>query len=73
MLLLGEEENKGVAFRSPQQAIDTTSPGGKLISHVFGASAEFERNLIRERMHAGLAAARVRGRKGGRPKTLDIK
>ncbi|MCH8987751.1 MAG: recombinase family protein [Chloroflexi bacterium] len=47
--------------------------GGKLIFHVFGALAEFERNLIRERTNAGLAAARARGRKGGRPKKLDEK
>lgn len=48
--------------------IDTTASGGKLIFHVFGALAEFERDLIRERTQAGLAAARARGRKGGRPR-----
>ena len=69
--LVGELERKGVALRSLQEAIDTTSPGGKLIFHVFGALAEFERNLIRDRTKAGLAAARARGRKGGRPKSLD--
>ncbi len=69
--LVAELERKGVALRSLQEAIDTTSPGGKLIFHVFGALAEFERNLIRERTQAGLAAARARGRKGGRPKSLD--
>ncbi len=47
------------------------SRGGKLIFHVFGALAEFERDLIRERTRAGLEAARVRGRRGGRPKALD--
>src|ERR1700712_5516244 len=65
--------NRGVGFRSLQEAIDTTTSGGKLIFHVFGALAEFERDLIRERTQAGLQAARARGRVGGRPKakTLD--
>jgi DNA invertase Pin-like site-specific DNA recombinase len=49
----------------------TSSSGGKLVFHLFGALAEFERNLIRERTRAGLSAARARGRKGGRPKALD--
>src|SRR3954452_21807404 len=62
--------HRGVGFRSLQEAIDSTS-GGKLIFHVFGALAEFERDLIRERTLAGLAAARARGRKGGRPRNLD--
>lgn len=57
----------GVAFRSLSESIDTSTPGGKLIFHVFGALAEFERDLIRERTSAGLAAARARGRSGGRP------
>ena len=69
--LVGDLESRGVALRSLQEAIDTSSPGGKLIFHVFGALAEFERNLIRERTKAGLNAARARGRKGGRPKSLD--
>ena len=51
--------------------MDTSSSGGKLIFHVFGALAEFERNLIRDRTNAGLAAARARGRTGGRPRKLD--
>ena len=59
------------AFRSLTEQIDTTTSGGKLIFHVFGALAEFERDLIRERTQAGLAAARARGRLGGRPKKLD--
>ncbi len=62
---------RGIGFKSLTEQIDTTTPGGKLIFHVFGALAEFERDLIRERTHAGLAAARARGRKGGRPKKLD--
>src|SRR3712207_6335019 len=61
-------EQRGVGFKSLTEAIDTTSPGGKLIFHIFGALAEFERDLIRERTRAGLVAARTRGRTGGRPK-----
>ncbi|MGO4604649.1 recombinase family protein [Terrabacter sp. 2YAF2] len=60
-------EPRGVAFRSLTESIDTSTPGGKLIFHVFGALAEFERDLIRERTMAGLSAARARGRHGGRP------
>jgi DNA invertase Pin-like site-specific DNA recombinase len=60
-----------VGFRSLQEAIDTTTPGGKLVFHVFAALAEFERDLIRERTSAGLAAARARGRRGGRPSVLS--
>jgi DNA invertase Pin-like site-specific DNA recombinase len=62
--------HRGVGFNSLQEAIDTTF-GGKLAFHVFGALAEFERDLIRERSRAGIAAARARGRKGGRPQNLD--
>ena len=54
-----------------QENIDTTTSGGKLIFHIFGALAESERNLIRERTMAGLEAARARGKKGGRQKVLD--
>jgi DNA invertase Pin-like site-specific DNA recombinase len=64
-------EERGIAFQSLQESIDTTTSGGKLIFHIFGALAEFERNLIHERTAAGLEAARTRGRKGGRPKSLD--
>ena len=53
--------------------MDTTTSGGRLIFHIFGALAEFERNLIQERTEAGIKAARARGRKGGRPKSLDDK
>ena len=66
-------KERGVGFRSLQESIDTTTAGGKLIFHVFGALAEFERELIRERTHAGLSAARARGRIGGRPRILDAK
>ena len=71
--LMTELEQKKIGFQSLQESIDTTSPGGKLIFHMFGALAEFERNLIRERTRAGLEAARARGRKGGRPKKLSEK
>lgn len=64
-------EEKGIGLKSLHESIDTASSSGKLIFHIFGALAEFERNLIRERTHAGLQAARARGRKGGRPKKLD--
>ena len=62
---MGELEAQGIGFQSTTEAIDTTSPGGKLVFHIFTALAEFERNLIRERTRAGLEAARARGRKGG--------
>src|SRR6266404_2537735 len=65
--------NRRVGFKSIMENIDTTTSGGKLIFHMFGALAEFERDIIRERTKAGLVAARARGRKGGRPKILDPK
>ena len=65
--VVGDLERGGVTFRSLTESIDTSTPGGKLIFHIFGALAEFERDLIRERTVAGLAAARARGRHGGRP------
>jgi DNA invertase Pin-like site-specific DNA recombinase len=64
-------EERKVGFRSLTEQIDTTTSGGKLIFHIFGALAEFERNLIRERTMAGLRAARARGRQGGRPRSLE--
>src|ERR671915_618995 len=64
-------EEQGIGFKSLTENIDTTTSGGKLIFHIFGALAEFERNLIRERTQAGLTAARARGKKGGRPKALS--
>ena len=63
----------GVGFLSLQDNIDTTTPTGKLTFHIFAALAEFERGIISERTKAGLAAARARGRKGGRPKGLSKK
>ncbi len=61
---------RGVGFWSVMEAVDTTSAGGRLVFHLFGALAEFERQLIRDRTLAGLAAARPRGRVGGRPRTM---
>ena len=66
-------DDRGVYFKSVQESLDTSTPGGKLIFHVFGALAEFERDIIRERTLAGLAAARARGRVGGRPRKLSKK
>jgi DNA invertase Pin-like site-specific DNA recombinase len=64
-------DERGIGFQSLTENIDTTTSTGKLVFHIFGALAEFERNLIRDRTQAGLAAARARGRQGGRPKALS--
>ena len=65
---------RGVGFRSLTEAIDTTTPGGRLIFHIFGALGQFERDLIGERTRAGLAAATARGRKSGsKPVITDDK
>ena len=69
--VVGELERRGVALQSLTEQIDTSSSSGKLVFHVFSAIAEFERNLIRERVNAGLEAARKRGRFGGRRKVID--
>lgn len=61
---INQLNERGIGFRSLTEQIDTTTPGGKLIFHLFGSLAEFERDLIRERTQAGLAAARARGRQG---------
>lgn len=71
--LMADLESRGVGFKSLQESIDTTTPGGKLVMHVFAALAEFERDLIRERTKAGLTAARARGRTGGRRNLLTGK
>jgi DNA invertase Pin-like site-specific DNA recombinase len=71
--IINSLKERGIYFKSIQENIDTSSSGGKLIFHVFGALAEFERDLIRERTKAGLKAARERGRLGGRPKIMDEK
>ncbi|MBD2068235.1 recombinase family protein [Leptolyngbya sp. FACHB-671] len=70
--LVEDMEKCKIGLRSLQENIDTTSSGGKLIFHMFGALAEFERNLIRERTQAGLQAARARGRRGGRRQKLTL-
>lgn len=66
-------DGRGIGFQSLQESLDTTTSGGRLVFHIFAALAEFERNLIRERTQAGLLAARMRGRHGGRPNALDSK
>ena len=64
-------KERGVAFRSLTEQMDTTTPQGEFLFHIFGALAQFERSLIQERVQAGLAAARRRGRRGGRPVAID--
>ena len=71
--LISKLEQREIGFKSLMESMDTTTSGGKLVFHIFGALAEFEHNLIRERTSAGLAAARARGRNGGRPLKLDEK
>lgn len=66
-------ERRGIGLKSLTEAIDTTTAGGKLVFHLFGALAEFERSIILERTKAGLQAARERGRMGGRPPALTEK
>ncbi len=66
-------KGEGIGFGVLTQQLDTTTPSGMLLFHVFGAIAEFERSLIQERTAAGLKAARARGRFGGRRKTMDKK
>jgi DNA invertase Pin-like site-specific DNA recombinase len=70
--IVTELQKRNIGLRSLTENIDTTSPGGKLIFHIFGSLAEFERDLIRERTLAGLAAARARGRRGGRPRVASL-
>ena len=70
---VGLLSQRRMGFKTITQNIDTTSAGGRLIFTVFGAIAEFEREIIRERTRAGLDAARSRGRKGGRPRSLSDK
>jgi len=65
-----ELNDRKIGFKSLTENIDTTTSGGKLIFHIFGALAEFERDIIRERTTAGLEAARTRGKLGGRPRAL---
>ncbi len=69
--IITDLREKGVGFRSLTEQMDTTTPHGELLFHLFGALAQYERALTRERVLAGLAAARRRGRQGGRPRALD--
>lgn len=71
--LVADMEHRKINFESLTEKIETVSPAGRLVFHVFAALAEFERNLIRERTMAGLTAARARGRTGGRPPKLTPK
>ena len=71
--IINELETRSVGFESLMESIETTSPSGKLVFHLFAALAEFERNMTRERTLAGLRSARARGRTGGRPKKLPRK
>jgi DNA invertase Pin-like site-specific DNA recombinase len=64
-------KKRGIAFRSLTEQMDTTTPQGEFLFHIFGALAQFERSLIQERVQAGLVAARRRGRRGGRPAAID--
>ncbi len=73
LTLVEDFSTKGIGFVSLTEAIDTTTSGGKLVFSIFGAIAEFERQIIRERTNAGLAAARARGKKGGRKEQHNSK
>jgi DNA invertase Pin-like site-specific DNA recombinase len=68
--LMQDLDTRGIGFRSLTEAIDTTTPGGRLTYNLFASLAEFERSVLRERTRAGLLAARQRGRRGGRPRSL---
>ena len=68
---VNELKGRGIGFRSLTEQMDTTTPQGEFLFHVFGALAQFERSLTQERVRAGLAAARRRGRRGGRPVVID--
>lgn len=68
--IVEELDKQGIALRSLKESIDTSTAAGRMITHLFGALAQFERELIVERTHAGLAAARARGRVGGRKPVL---
>ena len=65
-------DERQVGFRSLRESIDTTTAGGRLVFHLFGSLAQFEREIIRDRTMAGLTAARARGRVGGRPSKLSV-
>ena len=69
--IVDQLQKRGIGFKSLTEGIDTTNPGGMLVFHIFGALAQFERELMRERTKAGLIAARKKGRIGGRPRSLN--
>lgn len=69
--IIEELRDKGIGFKSLTENMDTTTPQGELFFHMFGALAQYERSLARERIMAGLEAAQKRGRKGGRPRALS--
>lgn len=69
--VVGSLRQRSVGFRSLTESLDTTTAMGEFLFHVFGALAQYERELIRERVNAGLEAARARGRRGGRPRRLS--
>jgi DNA invertase Pin-like site-specific DNA recombinase len=71
--LVNALKDRDVGFRSLRESLDTTTPGDKLVFHVFASIAEFESDVTRERMMAGLEAARARDRKGGRKPVMDEK
>ncbi|TXH56090.1 MAG: recombinase family protein [Bacteroidia bacterium] len=71
--IVNDLKERGIFIASLTESIDTSSPAGNLIFHLFASLAEFERNIIKERTKAGLDAARARGRKGGRPEKLNEK
>ena len=73
LTIITDLKNRGVAFRSITEQMDTTTPHGEFLFNVFGSLAQFERALIRERVNAGLAAAKRRGRIGGRPRSLNVR
>jgi DNA invertase Pin-like site-specific DNA recombinase len=69
--IMNQLSEKKIGFRTLTEQMDTTTPHGELLFHLFGALAQYERSLARERIMAGLDAAKKRGRKGGRPKAID--
>jgi DNA invertase Pin-like site-specific DNA recombinase len=69
--IINQLKSKGVAFKTLTEGFDSSIPSGELIFHMFGALAQFERSLIKERVNAGLESARKRGRIGGRPKAIE--
>ncbi len=69
--IMKDLKERGVGFRSLTENMDTTTPQGELFFHIFGALSQYERSLIRERIIAGLGAAKKRGRVGGRPRAID--